>query len=334
MDVNDRKRIRESFIKHIGESTYSQFIYDLATEGRLKYRQEVLWTKFCSEQCFDISIDSAIINIFAQDVETYKAKRATDSFTALKDLFESPVLDSSVLIHIESLPVDWLPETKEEQTKYITLLASTYYKNRNEYAYTCAIDGCDYDSSINSSTKQRLLSIGRTNIELLTSRLDDENYNVVKSLTIILTIIGDLRAVEPLIKLLKGNSYEVREIAAEALGKLGDLRALSPLIHGFEEEVRMNNYYQAKTFTAALLQLVDKAACKMTTDQLDKIASLEDSYQFPCYLGEYGDYAYRTPISLHWVKEAAKNAIRGKCPKCGFMHGWDGKRCGHCGYSL
>jgi len=49
-----------------------------------------------------------------------------------------------------------------------------------------------------------------------------------------LGVIGDLRAVEPLIEALK--SEHIRAEAAEALGELGDLRAVEPLAELLEDE--------------------------------------------------------------------------------------------------
>lgn len=42
--------------------------------------------------------------------------------------------------------------------------------------------------------------------------------------------IGDLRAVEPLIRALEAPGYQTPMFAAEALGKLGDPRAIEPLV--------------------------------------------------------------------------------------------------------
>ena len=42
--------------------------------------------------------------------------------------------------------------------------------------------------------------------------------------------LGDQCAVEPLIRVLEGEEWRVRDNAAEALGQLGDPRAVEPLI--------------------------------------------------------------------------------------------------------
>jgi HEAT repeat protein len=50
-----------------------------------------------------------------------------------------------------------------------------------------------------------------------------------------LGMIGDARAVEPLITALKDQSRSVRENAASALGKIGDARAVEPLIAALKD---------------------------------------------------------------------------------------------------
>ena len=55
--------------------------------------------------------------------------------------------------------------------------------------------------------------------------------------------IGDLDAFDPLIKLLKDRSSEVRRRAAPALGRLGDQSAIEPLV----EMVRHEENGQVKT---------------------------------------------------------------------------------------
>ncbi len=51
-----------------------------------------------------------------------------------------------------------------------------------------------------------------------------------------LGLIGDVSAVEPLIKLLNDDDVSVKEHAAGALGKIGDKKALKPLIDAQKNE--------------------------------------------------------------------------------------------------
>ena len=47
--------------------------------------------------------------------------------------------------------------------------------------------------------------------------------------------IGDSRAVDPLIDMLKSQNWEVRKDAARALGEIGDSRAVDPLIAALKD---------------------------------------------------------------------------------------------------
>ncbi len=70
--------------------------------------------------------------------------------------------------------------------------------------------------------------IGEPAVELLIGFLSDENGNYIAARA--LGQIGDVRAVEPLIRLLKDEEASVRGAAVRALGEIGDERAVEPLI--------------------------------------------------------------------------------------------------------
>jgi HEAT repeat protein len=81
------------------------------------------------------------------------------------------------------------------------------------------------------------VGVGDEAIELLCESLAEGNLAAVW----VLGKIGDARAVEPLIKVLKEREWPDSQAAAEALGKIGDGRAVEPLIgvllDDVEEEV-------------------------------------------------------------------------------------------------
>jgi len=80
----------------------------------------------------------------------------------------------------------------------------------------------------------------RKDVEGLIKALRYENWNVRVAAAEVLGKIGDTRAVEPLIQVLK-DEYEVigiRVTAAEVLGKIGDERAAEPLIQVLNDEDR------------------------------------------------------------------------------------------------
>ena len=81
-----------------------------------------------------------------------------------------------------------------------------------------------------------VVKIGKPAVELLIDALKDRYWNVRVCAVKALGDIGDARAVEPLIVILK-RKYEdrdVREEAIRALGRIGDLRAVKPLLNETE----------------------------------------------------------------------------------------------------
>jgi len=80
-------------------------------------------------------------------------------------------------------------------------------------------------------------------IEPLVKALQDEDEDVRKCAVIALEKIGDKRAVVPLVKALQDDFFKCREYAAEALGRIGDKSAVQPLIKSLQDvdvDVRVN----------------------------------------------------------------------------------------------
>jgi len=73
-------------------------------------------------------------------------------------------------------------------------------------------------------------------IEPLIAILKDGNSDIHKAGAEALGKIGDARAVKPLIAALKSNNGEVRQAAAEALGKIGDACAIDSLVDALSSE--------------------------------------------------------------------------------------------------
>ena len=65
---------------------------------------------------------------------------------------------------------------------------------------------------------KKLVRIGKSAVEPLIDALTTDDVNVSGPATIALGLIGDLRAVEPLIKALESNRDRVLEVTAKALG--------------------------------------------------------------------------------------------------------------------
>jgi HEAT repeat protein len=82
---------------------------------------------------------------------------------------------------------------------------------------------------------EKCVEIGAPAIEPLITTLKYSHNDLTwlaaqRAAAIALGIIGDTRAVEPLISALSDSDNHVRLAAAEALGKIGDVRAIEPLV--------------------------------------------------------------------------------------------------------
>ncbi|MBU1662625.1 MAG: HEAT repeat domain-containing protein [Chloroflexi bacterium] len=107
----------------------------------------------------------------------------------------------------------------------------------------------------------------RPNVEELKARSDvngliealsyEKDANVRLAAAWALGMIGDPRAVEPLIATL-GDQPNVREVAAKALGKIADPRAVEPLIAALQDE----NWGVQGTTAKALGEIGDTRAVK------------------------------------------------------------------------
>ena len=85
--------------------------------------------------------------------------------------------------------------------------------------------------------------------------LKDQDEIVRNAAAIALGILGDARAVEPLIPCLKDQALSVRSSAIQALGKLGDV-AVEPLIACLKDQER----FVQESAASALGELGDKRA--------------------------------------------------------------------------
>lgn len=131
-----------------------------------------------------------------------------------------------------------------------------------------------------------------TDIDTWLQKLQDEDSKVKEGAIYALGELGDVRALEPLIKMLEDPSSDVRKSAAVALGWLKDKRAVDPLL-------KYLNKAQASEFssiTYALSELKDKKA----VEPLIQIALESESQQIrkPCIraLGKLNDKRAIIPL--------------------------------------
>ena len=107
----------------------------------------------------------------------------------------------------------------------------------------------DDASSVRHAAVRALGQIGgRQAAGLLARRLVDGDLRT--AIAYALAALGDLRASEPLIALLRDEDADVREAAAESLGALGDPKAVEPLIERLRDEDEMVRWEAAESLGA------------------------------------------------------------------------------------
>lgn len=87
------------------------------------------------------------------------------------------------------------------------------------------VEGASEREEARMATVIDLLGIGRPSVEILIEYLEDEDWLVREAAADLLGKIGDVRAVEPLMKrLARDKDTGVKELAIKALGLIGDAR--------------------------------------------------------------------------------------------------------------
>ena len=87
------------------------------------------------------------------------------------------------------------------------------------------VEGASEREEARMSTVINLLGIGRPSVEILLEYLEDEDWLVREAAADLLGKIGDVRAVDPLMKrLAMDQDTGVKELAIKALGLIGDAR--------------------------------------------------------------------------------------------------------------
>lgn len=90
------------------------------------------------------------------------------------------------------------------------------------------VEGASEREEARMATVINLLGIGRPSVEILIEYLEDEDWLVREAAADLLGKIGDVRAVEPLMKRLASDKDTgVKELAIKSLGLIGDARPLA-----------------------------------------------------------------------------------------------------------
>ena len=120
--------------------------------------------------------------------------------------------------------IDLLVRALRESDADIRQAAATALA-RNGWTPTLDRDGAAY--RIARKEWAGCVEIGAPAVEQLIAALDSVDR---ESAARALGEIGDARAVDPLVEVVKGDSRRARQVAAQALGQIGDMRAKRPLI--------------------------------------------------------------------------------------------------------
>ncbi|BBB48019.1 HEAT repeat domain-containing protein [Pelolinea submarina] len=170
--------------------------------------------------------------------------------SAIRPLITLVLDDDSV--EVTNKARDALRKINDNQT-LVTLLADARY------------DVADYASSLLKESE----SIENINGDQLYLLLN-ENTDRAILIAPILALIGDERAIEPLIELLEDENISTRREATIALGKTGDKRAVDPLIAVLEDEDSNVSLNAAN----ALLEIIDENSI----DRLFAMLESKNSY--------------------------------------------------------
>jgi len=93
----------------------------------------------------------------------------------------------------------------------------------------------DKSRRIRQQAERELVKIGKPAVEPLLHALEDGNWTVRWRAVIALGEIGDTRVVEPLIQAFKDKAFLVRWYASSALMKIGEA-AVEPLLRTLEND--------------------------------------------------------------------------------------------------
>lgn len=94
----------------------------------------------------------------------------------------------------------------------------------------------DENSGVRSKSMLALVEIGEYSVDPLIKALSNENWQIRRQAADALGVIGTKKAVNPLIETLRDENLWVKKSAAESLGNIGDKRATKPLKNILKED--------------------------------------------------------------------------------------------------
>ncbi|OVE79991.1 hypothetical protein BVY01_01070 [bacterium I07] len=136
-------------------------------------------------------------------------------------------------------------------------------------------------------------------IKALAYKKDD---SIRKEAVEALGVIGDSRAVEPIIELLKDENQEMRRKAAEALGAIGSLNAIAPLSAVIESK---NNYWIHDTALEALIKTGDDQAAEPVLRHLQRDSNSRVIEVAEAILqSKESSATIQTAAGLYWISKS------------------------------
>ena len=169
-------------------------------------------------------------------------------------------------------PLFWMTWGTPNVTKLLEkrnvkkLIYSMHYTSQsNEHAQE--------DAKINQDAEVALVKLGSLAVDDLCKALNHLEF--CSKAAKVLGKIGDIRAVEPLISLLRKGWDLAMPATAEALGEIGDMRAVEPLISSMRTSGGFSQYKTTACFAKALGKLGDPRSISPLRAKLEN----EDDYE-------------------------------------------------------
>jgi HEAT repeat protein len=241
-----------------------------------------------------------LAGITDQPVFTAKQVLASNPWLAYWCSIEDQPLDAEVQSLIEQKTVARLDSPKdEERFRVISELARM--ENPRTTSYLIIALG-DTIARVQELASQTLIRLGEPSVnpllDSLTSttertrwaatrvlgaiwhfpevaKLGAEEITVRRLAAEALGIVGDDRAILPLIAALQDSDEGVRRNVAEALGKLGDRRAIEPLLSALKQSYAQAWSYESSTMAQALGALGEYAGGPLLAELRDSKAEIE-----------------------------------------------------------
>lgn len=190
-----------------------------------------------------------LMKIYGSEINEETAKETWDRITRkvieekiekLKKDLANGKLSFHLLYLVYNRRGSWSDENKNIRRKFTTHLKRRFGINIKEK------DASEIWYYISKYGKNEILRMMRKNIDLTKeiSGLGNKKANIRVDAAVKLGILGDKKAIRPLLEALKDRDWKVRIAAAEALGKIGDARVLDDirrLLGNIESEIKKLN---------------------------------------------------------------------------------------------